>query len=291
MSVTARLRDGTPVESYDNQAGIIRFLYTTALGGVLLRPLICPGFSRFMGHVLSSRISRVLVGPFIRKNHISMEDYPPQRYRSFNDFFTRTILPERRPVAMTQDHLIAPCDSKLSVTRLETDTRFFIKGVEYTAGDLLRSEDLAQKFAGGWLLLFRLTVDDYHHYLYPLSGTESTRVVIPGVFHTVNPLAAGIRPIYRENTREYTCTETEFGTLLQMEVGALLVGRISNHMGAGPVQRGTEKGMFEFGGSTVVLMLEPGRLQPDEDILRNSSAGEETIVKMGERIGTLIRKP
>ena len=57
------------------------------------------------------------------------------------------------------------------------------------------------------------------------------------------------------------------------------------------MQRGTEKGMFEFGGSTVVLMLEPGRLTPDEDILRNSSVGEETIVKMGERIGTLIRKP
>ena len=48
--------------------------------------------------------------------------------------------------------------------------------------------------------------------------------------------------------------------------------------------------MFEFGGSTVVLMLEPGRLSLDEDILRNSSVGEETIVKMGERIGTLIRK-
>ena len=251
----SRLRDGTPVESYDNQAGIIRFLYSTAPGRFLLRPLIRPRFSKFMGHVLNSGISRVLVGPFIRKNHISMEDYPPRRYRSFNDFFTRTILPERRPVDPEPEHLIAPCDSKLSAIALEPDARFFIKGVAYT-----------------------------------LSGTESTRVVIPGVFHTVNPYAAGIRPIYRENTREYTCTETEFGTLLQMEVGALLVGRISNHKGSGPVQRGTEKGMFEFGGSTVVLMLEPGRLSLDEDILRNSSVGEETIVKMGERIGTLIRK-
>lgn len=291
MSVTARLRDGTPVESYDGQAGIIRFLYNTAPGRFLLRPLIRPGFSRFMGWVLSSRISRVLVGPFIRKNGISMEDYPLRRYASFNDFFTRTIDPARRPIDPESNHLIAPCDSKLSVIALAPDSRFFIKGVEYTAGDLLRSEDLARQFAGGWLLLFRLSVDDYHHYLYPLSGTESTRVVIPGVFHTVNPFAAGIRPIYRENTREYTCTETQFGTLLQMEVGALLVGRISNHKGYGPVQRGQEKGMFEFGGSTVVLMLEPGRLIPDEDILRNSSAGEETIVKMGERIGTLIQTP
>ncbi len=291
MSMIARLRDGTPVESYDGQAGIIRFLYRTVPGRFLLRPLIRPGFSRFMGHMLSSRISRVLVGPFIRKNGISMEDYPPRRYTSFNDFFTRTIDPTRRPIDPAAGHLIAPCDSKLSVIALAPDSRFFIKGVEYTAGDLLRSEELARQFVGGWLLLFRLTVDDYHHYLYPLSGTESTRVVIPGVFHTVNPFAAGIRPIYRENTREYTCTETQFGTLLQMEVGALLVGRISNHKGYGPVRRGQEKGMFEFGGSTVVLMLEKGRLIPDEDILRNSSAGDETIVKMGERIGTLIQTP
>lgn len=190
----SRLRDGTPVESYDNQAGIIRFLYSTAPGRFLLRPLIRPRFSKFMGHVLNSGISRVLVGPFIRKNHISMEDYPPRRYRSFNDFFTRTILPERRPVDPEPEHLIAPCDSKLSAIALEPDTRFYIKGVAYTAGDLLRSEELAKRFAGGWLLLFRLTVDDYHHYLYPLSGTESTRVVIPGVFHTVNPYAAGIPP-------------------------------------------------------------------------------------------------
>ena len=111
------------------------------------------------------------------------------------------------------------------------------------------------------------------------------------MFHTVNPAAASRCPIYRENTREYSLLESlRFGTVLQMEVGALLVGRISNHKGSGPVQRGTEKGMFEFGGSTVVLMLEPGRLTPDEDILRNSTVGEETIVKMGERIGTLIRK-
>ena len=86
--------DGTPVESYDQvRRASSRFLYTTALGGGPLRPLICRGFSRFMGHALSSRISRVLVGPFIRKNHLSMEDYPPRRYRPFNDFFTRTILP------------------------------------------------------------------------------------------------------------------------------------------------------------------------------------------------------
>ena len=71
-----------------------------------------------------------------------------------------------------------------------------------------------------------------------------------------------------------------------MEVGALLVGRIQNHPVQGFVQRGQEKGLFAFGGSTVILVLEKDRVQMDEDILRNSAAGEETFVRMGEKIGT-----
>lgn len=284
----SRLRDGTPVESYDGQGGVIRFLYGTPLGRFLLKPLIRPGFSRFMGHLLSCRISRWIVPGFIRSNHISMEDYPKQRYFSFNDFFTRSILPEKRPVDMQPEHLVAPCDSKLTVIPLTEDASFSIKGVSYTAHSLLRSEELARQFSGGYLLLFRLTVDDYHHYIYPVDGDEGTAVVIPGVFHTVNPFAACQRPIYRENTRSYTCTQSACGTVLQMEVGALMVGKIRNHQCSGPVHRGQEKGLFEFGGSTVVLMLEHDRLLPDADLIKNSDAGEETIVKMGEKIGTFL---
>ena len=284
----SRLRDGTPVESYDGQGGIIRFLYGTCLGHFLLKPLIRPGFSRFMGRLLSCRISRWIVPGFIRRNRISMEDYPEQRYASFNDFFTRSILPGKRPVDLDPAHLVAPCDSKLTVIPLTEDVSFSIKGVPYTAQSLLRSEELARQFSGGYLLLFRLTVDDYHHYIYPVDGYEGAAAVIPGVFHTVNPYAAGQCAIYRENTRCYTCTRSACGTVLQMEVGALMVGKIRNHRCSGPVQRGQEKGLFEFGGSTVVLMLERDRLLPDADLIRNSEAGEETIVKMGEKIGTFL---
>lgn len=216
-----------------------------------------------------------------------MNDYPEKRYHSFNDFFTRTILPERRPVDPVPEHLVAPCDSKLTLVSLKEDASFQIKGVSYTAETLLRSSELALPICRWHLLIFRLTVDDYHHYLYPLDGTPGPRVVIPGVYHTVNPYATKKRPIYRENTREYVCTQTACGTLLQMEVGALMVGKIVNHSCTGPVCRGDEKGLFEFGGSTVILMLEKGRFTPDADILRNSLNAEETIVKMGEKIGTL----
>ena len=76
-----------------------------------------------------------------------------------------------------------------------------------------------------------------------------------------------------------------FGRVLMMEVGALLVGKIVNHHEAAKVRRGQEKGFFQFGGSTVILMTEPGSVMPDTDLLANTKAGMETVVKMGERIG------
>ena len=70
-----------------------------------------------------------------------------------------------------------------------------------------------------------------------------------------------------------------------MEVGALLVGKIVNHHGKTTVVRGQEKGYFQFGGSTVVLLVQPGRVDIDADILENSLSNIETIVRMGEKIG------
>jgi phosphatidylserine decarboxylase len=70
-----------------------------------------------------------------------------------------------------------------------------------------------------------------------------------------------------------------------MEVGALLVGKIVNHHECANVLRGEGKGYFQFGGSTVVLLLERDAAQIDEDILENSGMHIETIVRMGEKIG------
>ena len=76
-----------------------------------------------------------------------------------------------------------------------------------------------------------------------------------------------------------------FGTVLMMEVGALLVGRIHNYQGAGKISRGQEKGRFEFGGSTIILLTQPGKVTVDPDILKNSQDHYETVVKLGEQIG------
>ncbi len=281
-----RDRNGNLVPGDDGQDRFLEWMYGTRPGRLLVKLMIRPGVSRAAGWLLDRRVSALAVRPFIRKNHICMDDFEQRRFRSFNDFFTRRVLPGKRPVDNAPGHLIAPCDSKLTVYDIRPDSRFRVKGTEYTLEGLLQSKELAETFLGGTLLLFRLTVGDYHRYTYIDSGfvTGSTR--IPGVFHTVNPAAASRCPIYRENTREYSLLESlRFGTVLQMEVGAAMVGRIVNAPGSRNVRRGEEKGRFEFGGSTVIVLLQKGRAILDADLLRNTTQDAETVVRLGERIG------
>ena len=281
-----RDRNGNLVPGDDGQDRFLEWMYGTRPGRLLVKLMIRPGVSRAAGWLLDRRVSALAVRPFIRKNHICMDDFEQRRFRSFNDFFTRRVLPGKRPVDDAPAHLSAPCDSKLTVYDIRPDSRFRVKGTEYTLEGLLQSKELAETFLGGTLLLFRLTVGDYHRYAYIDSGfvTGSTR--ISGVFHTVNPAAASRCPIYRENTREYSLLESlRFGTVLQMEVGAAMVGRIVNAPGSRNVRRGEEKGRFEFGGSTVIVLLQKGRAILDADLLRNTAQDAETVVRLGERIG------
>ena len=76
-----------------------------------------------------------------------------------------------------------------------------------------------------------------------------------------------------------------FGKAVQIEVGAMLVGKIENLHGAGSFTRGEEKGRFLYGGSTVVLLLQKNAAQIDDRFLKASARGEELAVRMGERIG------
>ena len=206
---------------------------------------------------------------------------------SYNDFFTRRLKEGQRPVAADDSVLVSPCDGKVTVSRIGSDSRFYIKDTLYTLERLLKNKKLAKRYLGGYAVILRLTVDDYHHYCYVADGEKSPDVKIPGVFHTVNPAANDVCQIYHENTREYCLLKTEqFGTIAMMEVGAMMVGKITNlKPGACEVKKGEEKGYFEFGGSTIVLLLQHGKVRLDSDLIENSENGYETIVRMGERIG------
>lgn len=278
-------RDGTEIAAC-GQDKLLAALYGHAWGRMLLKPLVQPWISRAAGWLLSTRLSCVLIEPFIRKNNIDMSQFAEEKYHSYNAFFSRRIKPGARVVDMDPAHFVSPCDSKLTVLKITDDMRFALKHTEYSVASLLCNDALAQRYTGGWALVFRLTVDDYHRYCYAADGEKGENVFIPGRLHTVNPIANDYFPIYKENSREYSVLHSDdFGDIVMMEVGALLVGRIVNLHGEKRVQRGEEKGYFQFGGSTIVLLVQKDQLLPDADIIENSREGAETVVRMGEKIG------
>lgn len=288
MHLTAD-RKGKITEEHSFQDRFLEGLYGRMIGRILLRPLVSPAVSRLGGRILDSKISRVLIPPFIRSHSIHMADYERRKYASYNDFFKRKLVSGARSVETLPDIFVSPCDSRLSVYKINDRRVFSVKHTLYTAESLLKNRKLAEAYAGGYVWLFRLSVDDYHRYIYIDRGRVSKNYRIPGVFHTVNPAANDHFPIYKENTREYCIQKTQnFGTVLQMEVGALLVGKIENRPGERAVQRGEEKGNFAFGGSTVILMTQKGKVRPDEDILKNSERGIETKVRLGEQVGMKV---
>lgn len=274
---------------YKNDSAQDRFLaklYGSAVGRALLKPLVNPAVSEIGGRILDSRLSALAIPAFIRSARIDMRDYEQRKYWSYNDFFTRQLREDARKIDMEPEHFVSPCDSRVSVYSIDAQCCAKIKHTPYTIAELLKNPVLARRYEGGYLWVFRLCVDDYHHYIYIDDGFESRRVHIPGALHTVNPVANDVYPIYKENTREYALLKTmNFGTVLMMEVGALMVGRIENVPLRGRVKRGKEKGNFAFGGSTVVLMTQKNRVMPDSDILQNSQNGIETRVHLGEKIG------
>ena len=279
-------RSGNVMEQETKQDSILKLLYTKSWGRMLLKPFLAPWISRLAGVILDSRITTPLIMPFVKANQIDLTEYKPKYYNSYNEFFSREIKPEARPIDKDAKTLITPADGKLTVYPITEELQVTIKDTPYTIAELLKNKKVAKQYQGGYVVVVRLTVDNYHRYCYVADGLKGKNHFIKGVLHTVNPVANDYVPIYKENCREYCRIRTEqFGEIIQMEVGALMVGRICNYHQVKQVKKGEEKGKFEFGGSTVVLILPKDSVVIDEDLLENTKEGYETLVKMGERIG------
>ena len=266
----------------------LTFLYKTIPGRVFLKILTTRGVSKLCGAFLDSKCSAFLIKRFVKKNSIILEEYQTDGIKTFNEFFRRKIKDGKRPFDMEATHLSSPCDGLLSVWQINEGTVIPVKQSQYTIERLLQNKELASEYDGGLCLVFRLCVDNYHRYAYADSGRKSANIFIPGVLHTVRPIALETLPVFTENCREYTIIESpSFGKIVQMEVGAMLVGRIVNLEGQGIVERGKEKGFFEYGGSTIILLIKKDRVKINEDIVSNSMNGIETPVRMGLHIGSI----
>lgn len=269
----------------------LRLLYNTGWGRVLLNAVVSRRwFSRLAAIPQRSRRSARKIPEFVARYGIDMSEYKTAEYGSFGEFFTRTIRPESRPVSAEAGAFISPADAKLTACRIDSDMTLTIKDMPYTLRALLGREGVrfAEEYEGGICLVLRLTVDDYHRFCYADSGRVTHSWETPGRLYTVGPYSDGNTAVYAENHRFGARLETvQFGPVVELDVGALLVGRVEIHP-AEEFERGQERGFFAYGGSSIVLLVAPGRLQVDEDILEMSRAGTETKVRMGEKIGQVI---
>lgn len=280
-------RDGAVLPTDGAQDKALSALYRTTAGRKALSLLTKPVVSALGGALLDSRLSTAAIPFFVKSCGIDLSQFEQTVHKSYNSFFTRRLAPGARPIDTDPAALISPCDAKLTVYPITPDSVFDIKQSHYRIADLVGCERLAARFTGGQCLIFRLTVEDYHRFCYLDDGVQAENRLLGSELHTVNPIALEQYNIYKRNCRSVALLRTShFGPVAQIEVGALFVGKIVNLHRNHAFHRGEEKGWFAFGGSTIVVLLTAGAAVLDADILANSAAGDETVVRFGSRIGT-----
>ncbi|MBQ5973471.1 MAG: phosphatidylserine decarboxylase [Oscillospiraceae bacterium] len=263
----------------------LRVFYGTRGGRVALKVMVNPVTSDLLGRALSTRASARMIPRFVRRTGIDPGRYEKRPYRSYNDFFTRKLADAPAFSADPRD-FCSPCDAALTAMEIHADSVFAIKGTDYSVADLLCSRKLADTFEGGLCLIFRLAPENYHRYHWFDGGHILRTRTVRGSLHTVRPIAFEHFDVFKHNCREYAVVETDnFGVAVQIEVGAMFVGRIVNHRGVSRFERGEEKGYFEFGGSTVVVLLRPGCCELDGALLEAGRAGREVPVAVGQVLG------
>ncbi len=262
----------------------VEFLYGTCLGRMLLKLIMDSHLERILIRLLWSTLSRPLIPWYIKHNGLKVTEEELNSFRSFRDLFVRTK--QVSGIDITPGHLISPCDGWLSVFPIDHNSSFSIKNSHYQLTDFLQDKDLARNYLGGICLIFRLCVSDYHHYCYIDDGYQSKNHFIPGVLHSVQPIAWETFPVFVLNKRSWCLmTTSHFGPVVQCEIGALVVGGIFNEMENARFCKGMEKGHFELAGSTIVLLFEEGQIELRPELMEKLACNGEVKVSLGEWIG------
>jgi phosphatidylserine decarboxylase len=248
-----------------------------------------PLYDWFVAALQNSRRSARKIQPFVKKHKIDMSEFEPMIYRSYAEFFTRRFRPgvRRFPSAPTEMGAFAEA-RYFGWESFAADQEFPIKGYSLKPDRILGSSERSASYLGGPVLLARLSPVDYHHVHYFDNGRTLGDYRLGERLWTLNWKALQSKPdILFRNERSIHLLETEnFGNLAFVEVGAMTVGRILQiHPLDQPFRRGEEKSLFTFGGSAVVVLGEPGRWRPSDDILTQTASGVETLVRLGDVIG------
>lgn len=294
-----------PIQYYDRGSSVLKtekvaaekwlvWLYNNPVGQATLWILVKRKLvSSIYGNMMDSPLSTKKIQPFVEEFDIDMSSAQKQKFNSFNDFFTRKLKNNARPIDTNSTITVSPADGKILAYEDISNNDFIIKGYRFDILSFLNNDDLAKKYNDGSLVIIRLAPFDYHRFHFPISGKASPTTRIDGDYYSVNPLALRkIIEIFCLNKREFTIISNPlFGDVVMAEVGATMVGSILQTYTGNFVKKGEEKGYFKFGGSSVVLLFEKDKIRIDNDLLINTLNGYETSIKEGERIGVSIITP
>lgn len=267
----------------------VKFLYSSVFGRTVLKCLMHSHALNLAGAVCHSKISKPFIKKYIKNNNINMDEFEGQTYDSFADFFGRTR--EKNSFIEEPKALISPCDGLVTIFEIKDGINLPIKESLYKVSDLIPDEEIANMYSDGLCVIVRLCASDYHHFCYIDNCYHNEAHFIPGLLHSVQPIACDSVPVYRINRRKWSLMETEnFGTVAQIEVGALLVGGMihENENGRVAAKRGDEMGKFDLAGSTICLLFDKTtkeKLELMPEYLKSVDGKEEVRIRMGEAFG------
>jgi len=260
--------------------------------------------ARSLAYSQNPRISRWLIDTVTRRFDVNLAeaaDADPRSYASFNRFFTRALKPGARVADADPRTLLMPADGRISQLGPIEDGRIFqAKGQSFTAAELLGDAAAAEPFADGLFATVYLSPRDYHRVHMPWTGTLRETVHVPGRLFSVGPAAvAGVPRLFARNERLVCHFDTDFGPMVQVMVGALLVSGVEtvwsgeeipaygdritrkDWRGKGiTLERFAEMARFNY-GSTVIVLLPPGVAAFDPALQA------ESPVQLGQRLATL----
>lgn len=239
--------------------------------------------------------------PFIKFHNLYMEDVlePIENFKSFNEFFYRKLKPKARPCDAADNSKISvsPADCRSTVFEsIDQATEIWVKGREFSIKRLFGDAypEMVDMFINGSMAIYRLAPQDYHRFHCPVDGNLGEPKQIEGEYYTVNPMAIrSSLDVYGENVRVLVPIESEeFGTVMFVCVGAMMVGStIITAEKDKTIKRTDEVGYFAFGGSTILVFYQPGKIKFDEDLVENSKGALETLVRVGMSVGHAPDEP
>lgn len=253
-------------------------------------------------------ITHLIIKLFVKKYQVNLDEAEKSsvtEYASFNEFFIRPLKENARPINQDKHALCLPADGCVSeLGQIQQDKLFQAKGHYFNLSTLLANDvELASKFDGGSFITTYLSPRDYHRVHMPCDGTLRKMIYVPGELFSVNPfLAQHIPNLFARNERVICEFDTEFGSMVQILVGATITASISTiwsgvvnpprsnqplvyeYLTEGEnsvhLKRGQEMGAFRL-GSTVINLF------PKDTIIFEQHLDIGNVVRMGERLGSI----